>query len=105
MPHESSKPKQLGSKVLAAFFLPPVVPAAVPAAVLLTLKFSMPRFGAYGGGVVEFKVPFQQYVLKQAVQTAGTFVFVLSKLRERIAQPTQVGHCGSTVPLPIVAER
>jgi hypothetical protein len=50
------------------------------------------RAGSYTTGVVELTVPFQQYLLKQSTQTAGTSVLVRLKLRERIAHPRQAGH-------------
>lgn len=59
--------------------------------------------GSYGAGVVLLTVPSQQYLLKHVVQTSGTVVPVFSKLRDRMAQPTQVGHVSSAVPLPMVA--
>jgi hypothetical protein len=60
-------------------------------------------WGSNIGGNVEFVVPFQQYLLKQSTQAAGTVVPVRSKLRANTAQPTQTGHFLSTVPFPMVA--
>lgn len=62
----------------------------------------------YGGSYpaetfVLFTVPSQQKCWKHCLQTSGKGVFVLSKLRLRIAQPTHVPHVLSVEPLPIVA--
>src|SRR6266496_5946391 len=58
--------------------------------------------GSYVGGVVEFKVPFQQYLLKHCLHISGGVVLVLPKLLDRIAHPTHAGHSESRVLLALV---
>ena len=48
--------------------------------------------GSYIPGVVEFVVPFQQYLSKQSTHLDGTSVPVRTRLRANTAQPTQAGQ-------------
>ena len=88
MPMTATKPNKLGVK------------CPTPLVGLISEKIGV---GKKGAGVVELTVPSQQYRLKHCLQTSGTAVLVRFKLLDRIAQPTQVGHCLSTVPFPMVA--
>jgi len=54
-------------------------------------------------GVVEFNVPFQQYLVKHVSHAVGTVVPVLYQQRLSVAHATQTPQSESTVPLPIVA--
>jgi hypothetical protein len=59
--------------------------------------------GSYVNGVVEFRVPFQQYLEKHCTQTSGVTVPVLLMLLVNIAHDMQAGHSLSIVPLACVA--